>query len=183
MSAGGRLTCRDAMLCVRRAIWMFGLALCILSVALAPGQALEDSGLAYVVSPPPATRQMMPNYLPKLPPENSARIPQLAAHSVRRLRPGCRSCQLRPRHVRRCTRCRHRTENSGASRHCRHAGHCAYHRRGGFEQHRRHLPRQHGIVVNGSNRQDGDHRHAPRRRRRALSFPGAILHRAVQLEH
>jgi hypothetical protein len=153
MSARGRLTCRDAMLCARRSHRIFGLVLCILSLAPAPGQALEHAEFAYVVSPPPATRQTMPNYLPKLPPESTAGIPLHSAHSPPRLRAGCQSCQLRPRHLRRCAHCRHRAEHPAASH--RRTGHRAYHRRGHFDQHRRHVPRHHSI--------SGRNRSAPRR--------------------
>src|SRR5262249_52258481 len=143
MSARGHFTCRDAMLCARRSMWMFGLALAMLSVAPLSSQELDNPGLANVVSPPPATRQLMPNDLPKLPPETTARVPHLAAHTARRLRTGCRSCRARPRHARRCAHCRHRMENAGASRRCRRAGHCAYHRRGRFEHRRWRLQRHH----------------------------------------
>jgi hypothetical protein len=160
MSARGRSTCRDVMLFVRRSLRMLGVALCIPSVVPSSGQTLENPGLAYVVSPPPATRGTMPNYLPKLPPESTGRVPQVSAHGAR-FRTGCRSCRLRPRHVRR----RHHAESSAASRRHRHAGHRAHHRRGGFARHRWHLPRQHRGVANASNRQGGDRRYAPRRRR------------------
>jgi hypothetical protein len=142
MSARGHFIGRDAMLCVRRAMWMFGLALAMLSAAPSPGQELENPGLAYVVSPPPATRQLMPNYLPRLPPETTARSPHLATHSARRLRTSCRHCHVR-HHVRRCVHCRHRIENLGASRRCRRADHCTHHRRGHSEHRRRRLPRHH----------------------------------------
>jgi hypothetical protein len=141
MSARGRLTCRDAMLCLRRSHWVFCLALYISSLAPAPGEALAHPGLAYVVSPPPATRQMMPNYLPKLPPESTAGVPRVSAHSAPRLRAGCRSCRLRPRHIRRCAHCRHGVENPSASRRHHRAGHRAHHRHGHFGQHQRHVPR------------------------------------------
>ena len=50
---------------------MFGSVLLVLALTVmpSPGQA-RSSGLtqlAYVVSPPPATREVMPRYLPKLP--------------------------------------------------------------------------------------------------------------------
>jgi hypothetical protein len=148
MSARGRLTCRDAMLCLRRSHWVFCLALYISSLAPAPGEALAHPGLAYVVSPPPATRQMMPNYLPKLPPESTARVPRVSAHSAPRLRAGCRSCRLRPRHIRRCAHCRHGVENPSASRRHHRAGHRAHHRHGHFGQHQRHVPRHHKRALN-----------------------------------
>jgi hypothetical protein len=141
MSVRGHFICRDAMLCVGRAMWMFGFALAMLSAVPSPGQELENPGLAYVVSPPPATRQMMPNYLPRLPPETMTRIPHVAAHHARRLRTGCRSCHVRPRHVRRCAHCRHRAENAAASRRCHR--HCTYRRRGDSEHRRRRLPHHH----------------------------------------
>jgi hypothetical protein len=157
MSARGRLTCRDAMLCLRRSHWVFCLALYISSLAPAPGEALAHPGLAYVVSPPPATRQMMPNYLPKLPPESTARVPRVSAHSAPRLRAGCRSCRLRPRHIRRCAHCRHGVENPSASRRHHRAGHRAHHRHGHFGQHQRHVPRHHKRALNDRSRS------APRR--------------------
>jgi hypothetical protein len=157
MSARGRLTCRDAMLCLRRSHWVFCLALYISSLAPAPGEALAHPGLAYVVSPPPATRQMMPNYLPKLPPESTARVPRVSAHSAPRLRAGCRSCRLRPRHIRRCAHCRHGVENPSASRRHHRAGHRAHHHHGHFGQHQRHVPRHHKRALNDRSRS------APRR--------------------
>jgi hypothetical protein len=162
MSARGRFTCRNAMHCVRRWISMFGLALCIPSIAPLLGQTLETSGLAYVVSPPPATRGMMPNYLPKPPPESTATVPQVSAHGARRLRAGCRSCQPRPYHVRHCAHCRHRVENPDASHRYRHTSRRAHQRHGHFKQRRWRLPRHHLKAINGS------HRHAPRRRRDTL---------------
>jgi hypothetical protein len=157
MSACGRFTCRDMMLCARCSIRMFALALCIPSIAPSLGQTLENPSLAYVVSPPPATRGMMPNYLPKLPPESTAAVPQVSTHSARRLRAGCRSCQLRPRHVRRCAHCRHRTDDFDVSHRHRHAGRRAYHRHDHSEQRRWRLPRHRMKAIKGS------HRHAPRR--------------------
>jgi hypothetical protein len=155
MSARGRFTCRDVMLLMRCSIRIFGLALCIPSIAPSLGRTLETRGLAYVVSPPPATRGMMPNYLPKLPPESTASIPQVSAHSAPRFRVGCRSCEPRPHHVRRCAHCHRYVENPATPRRYRHASHRLYHRRGHFEQHRSHLSRHH------TKRLDG--KHAPRR--------------------
>ena len=140
MSARGRFTCCDVMLCVLRS--MFGLALCVTTLAPSAAETQENPGLAYVVSPPPATRGLMPNYLPKLPPETTATVPQVATHGARRLRTGCRSCQPRPRHIRRYRHTRHRT----------------HHRRGHIEQRRWHLPRHRN-------------RHAPRRWRAASGSP------------
>ena len=120
------------------------------------GRASRSAALAYVVSPPPATREVMPRYLPQLPPENAVRIPQVATRSARRLRAGCRCGHLRPRHARRCTHCRHRAENLGAPRRSRHAGHCATHRHGRSEQRRWRRPHLHRKAVNGINGQGGD---------------------------
>ena len=199
----GGFTCRDVMLCVQWSIWMFGVALWLVSVTPSTSQAhgtsdpvLVDPGaaacgpievlasardalaitcrinrglivarsgrassaaaLAYVVSPPPATREVMPRYLPRLPPEDAARIPQVATRSARRLRTGCRCGHLRPRHARRCTHCRHRAEHLGAPRRCRHASHCATHRHGRSEQRRWRRPHFHRKAVNGNNGQGGD---------------------------
>ena len=159
MSARGRFTCRDAMLLLRHSIRLFGLALCMLSIA-SSGRAQEDSDLAYDVSPPPATRRMMPNYLPKLPPESTSSAPQVAAHGAPRLRADCRSCELRPRHVRRCAHCRRHLENPAVSHRYRHGGHRVHHSRGHFEQRRPHLSRHHTKRLDGM--------HAPRRRRNKL---------------
>lgn len=164
MSACGRFTCCDVMLCVLRSIWMFGLALCVTTIAPSAAETQDNPGLAYVVSPPPATRGLMPNYLPKLPPETTAGIPQISLHRRPHFRVGCRSCQPRPRHVRHCLHCRHRTENRTAPHH-RRAGHRVYHRHGLFEQHRSHLPRRH------LKRSGGNHRHAPRRWHGASGSP------------
>jgi hypothetical protein len=196
-------TCRDVMLCVQWSIWMFGIALWLVSVTPSTSQALGISdpvladlgaapcgpiavsasardalamtcrinrslivarsgrassaaALAYVVSPPPATREVMPRYLPRLPPDDAARIPQVATRSARRLRTGCRCGHLRPRHARRCTHCRHRAEHLGAPRRCRHAGHCATHRHGRSEQRRWRRHHLHRKAVNGINGQAGD---------------------------
>jgi hypothetical protein len=196
-------TCRDVMLCVQWSIWMFGIALWLVSVTPSTSQArgisdpvLADPGaapcgpiavsasardalamtcrinrslivarsgrassaaaLAYVVSPPPATREVMPRYLPRLPPEDAARIPQVATRSARRLRTGCRCGHLRPRHARRCTHCRHRAEHLGAPRRCRHAGHCATHRHGRSELRRWRPHRFHRKAVNGIDGRGGD---------------------------
>ena len=157
MSASGRFTCCDVMLCVLRSIWMFGLVLCVTTIAPSAAETPDNPGLAYVVSPPPATRGLMPNYLPKLPPESTATVPQVPAHGARRFRIGCRSCQPRPRHVRRCAHCRHRMENSAASHRYRRAGHHVHHRHGHFEQRRSRPPRHH---IKGFG---GGHRHVPRR--------------------
>jgi hypothetical protein len=192
----GGFACRDVMLCVQWSIWMFGIALWLVSVTPSTSQALgisdpvlADPGaaacgpiavsasardalamtcrikrglivarsgrassaaaLAYVVSPPPATREVMPRYLPRLPPEDAARIPQVATRSARRLRTGCRCGHLRPRHARRCMHCRHRAEHLGAPRCCRHAGHCATHRHGRSELRRWRPHRFHRKAVNG----------------------------------
>jgi hypothetical protein len=120
------------------------------------GRASSAAALAYVVSPPPATREVMPRYLPRLPPEDAARIPQLATRSARRLRSGCRCGHLRPRHARRCTHCRHRAEHLGAPRRCRHGGHCATHRHGRSELRRWRRPHLHRKAVNGIDGQGGD---------------------------
>jgi hypothetical protein len=151
-------TRRGLVLCVQCSIWMFGVALWLVSVTPSTSQAqgTSDLVLAYVVSPPPATREVMPRYLPQLPPERAARIPQVATRSASRLRTGCRCGHLRPRHARRCTHCRHRSEHLRALRRCRHAGHCATHRRGRSEQRRRHPPHLHRKAVNGINGQGGD---------------------------
>jgi hypothetical protein len=190
----GRFAWRDVMLCVRWSIWMFGIALWLVSVTPSTSQArgisdpvLVDPGaaacgpiavsasardalaitcrinrglivartgrtssaaaLAYVVSPPPASREVMPRYLPRLPPEDAVRIPQVATRSARR---------LRPRHARRCMHCRHRAEHLGAPRRCRHAGHCATHRHGRSELRRWRPHRLHRKAVNGINGQGGD---------------------------
>jgi hypothetical protein len=121
-----------------------------------PCRDFRSAALAYVVSPPPATREVMPRYLPRLPPEDAARIPQVATRSARRLRVGCRCGHLRPRHARRCTHCRHRAEHLGAPRRCRHAGHCATHRHGRSEQRRWRRPHLHRKAVNGIDGQGGD---------------------------
>ena len=121
-----------------------------------PCRDFRSAALAYVVSPPPATREVMPRYLPRLPPEDAARIPQVATRSARRLRTGCRCGHLRPRHARRCTHCRHRAEHLGAPRRCRHASHCATHRHGRSEQRRWRRPHFHRKAVNGNNGQGGD---------------------------
>ena len=161
MSACGRFTCCDVMLGVLRSIWMFGLVLCVVTVAPSAGETQDNPGLAYVVSPPPATRGLMPNYLPKLPPESTATVPRVSMHRAPGFRAGCRSCQPRPRHVRR----RHRLENPAARHRYRRAGHRIYHRHGHFEQRRPHLPRHH------MKRSGGSHRHAPRRWHGASGFP------------
>jgi hypothetical protein len=163
MSASGRFTCCDVMLFVLRSIWTFGLALHATTIVPSAAETQQNPGLAYVVSPPPATRGLMPNYLPKLPPESTASVPQPSTHGARRFRLGCRSCQPRPR-VRRCVNCRHRTENPAAPHRHRRAGHRAHHRRGHFGQRRSHLPR---LYVKGPGR---SHRHAPRRWRERLGF-------------
>jgi hypothetical protein len=199
----GGFACRDLMFCVQWSIWMFGIALWLMSVtpstsqprgtsdpvlvdpgaaACGPiavsasarhslaitcrinrvlivarsGRASSAAALAYVVSPPPATREVMPRYLPRLPPEDAARIPQVATRSARRLRTGCRCGHLRPRHARRCTHCRHRAEHLGAPRRCRHAGHCATHPHGRSELRRWRPHRLHRKAVNGINGQGGD---------------------------
>jgi len=199
----GGFTCRDVMLCVQWSIWMFGIALWLVSVTPSTSQArgtsdpvLVDPGaaacgpiavlasardslaitcrinrglivarsgrassaaaLAYVVSPPPATREVMPRYLPRLPPEDAARIPQVATRSARRLRAGCRCGHLRPRHARRCMHCRHRAEHLGAPRRCRHGGHCATHRHGRSELRRWRPHRLHRKAANGIDGQGGD---------------------------
>ncbi|SRR6266851_904151 len=122
-----------------------------------PCRDFRSAALAYVVSPPPATREVMPRYLPRLPPEDAARIPQVATRSARRLRAGCRCGHLRPRHARRCTHCRHRAEEHlGAPRRCRHAGHCATHRHGRSEQRRWRRLHLHRKAANGINGQGGD---------------------------
>jgi len=191
------------MLCVQWSIWMFGIALWLVSVTpstsqahaisdpvlvdpaaaaggpiavsasardtlaitcrinrglivVRSGRASSAAALAYVVSPPPATREVMPRYLPRLPPEDAARIPQVATRSARRLRTGCRCGHLRPRHARRCTHCRHRSEHLGAPRRCRHAGHCAIHRHGRSEQRRWRRHHLHRKAVNGIDGQGGD---------------------------
>jgi len=165
MSACGHFTCCDVMLCVLRSTWMFGLALYVTTIAPSAAETQDSPGLAYVVSPPPATRRLMPNYLPKLPPESTATVPQVSMHRGPRFRIGCRSCQPRPRHVRRCVHCRRHMGNPGASHRHRRAGHGVHHRHGHFEQGRLRLPRRH---MKGSG---GSHRHAPRRWRGASGSP------------
>jgi hypothetical protein len=157
MSASGRFTCCDVMLGALRSICMFGLALCVTTIAPSAAETQGHPGLAYVVSPPPATRGLMPNYLPKLPPENTATVPQVSTHGARRLRTFCRSCQPRPRHVRRCVHCRHRMDNPAAPHRHRRAGHRVHRRHGHVEQRQPHLPRHR---MKGFGR---SHRHAPRR--------------------
>ena len=157
MSASGRFTCCDVMLCVLRSIWIYGLALYVTAIAPSGAETRETPGLAYVVSPPPATRGLMPNYLPKLPPESTATVPRVSSHGARRFRIGCRSCQPRPRHVRRCVHCRHRMANHASSHRYRRDGHSIHRRHGRFEQHRSRLPRHH---IKGFG---GGHRHVLRR--------------------
>ena len=120
------------------------------------GRASSAAALAYVVSPPPATREVMPRYLPRLPPEDAVRIRQVATRSARRLRTGCRCGHLRPRHARRCMHCRHRAEHLGAPRRCRHGGHCATHRHGRSELRRWRPHRLHRKAANGIDGQGGD---------------------------
>jgi len=162
MSPSGRFTCCDAMLGVLRSIWMFGLALSVTTNALSAAETQEIPGLAYIVSPPPATRGLMPNYLPKLPPESIATVPQVSSHGARRFRAGCRSCRSRPRHLRRCVHCRHRIDNPSAPHRDRRAGHRVHRRHGHVEQRRSHLPRHDEKGFGRS------HRHAPRRWRGTL---------------
>ena len=134
--AGGALTRRVLTPSLRSSIRMLGVALCLLSVGPSPSWAQGAVTLAYVVSPPPATREVMPRYLPQLPPEATARIRQVAPPGARRVRAGRWYGYLRPRHLRRCTHCRHRVRKLGTSRRCRHAGHCSTHRHGRSGQHR-----------------------------------------------
>jgi len=143
------LTCRGLMLCVQCSIWMLGVALWLLSVAPLPSRTRGNAALAYVVSPPPATREVMPRYLPPLPPENASRAPQVAAQGARHLRAACRCGHLRSRHARRCTHCHHRAHDLGTPRRCRHGGHCTNHRHGRSQQHRRHPSSQHGKASTG----------------------------------
>lgn len=157
MSASGRFTCCDVMLGVLRSICMSGLALYVTTIAPSAAETQDNPGLAYVVSPPPATRGLMPNYLPKLPPESTAAVPQVSTHGGRGIQVGCRSCQPRPHHVRRCVHCRHRMDNPAAPHRHRRAGHRVHRRHGHFEQRRSHLPQHH---MKGFGR---SHRHAPRR--------------------
>lgn len=133
---------RRLIACVQCLICLLELAPWSLSIAPSPGLAEEDPELAYVVSPPPATRGLMPNYLPKLPPESATRGPQVA-HGARRLRVVCRHCRhLRRRYAERCTRCRHRMERQAVSSRCHYGRHCANHRRA----HRRQMrSRPHGL--------------------------------------
>jgi hypothetical protein len=129
--------------CLQCLIWFVEIALGSVSVAPSPGLAQDDPELAYVVSPPPATRGLMPNYLPRLPPETAARVPQVAAHGVHRFRVACRHCgHLRRRYAERCTRCRHRMDHQGVSKRCRYNRHCVNHRRG---RHRPMRLRPHGL--------------------------------------
>jgi len=154
--ACGSLTCRVLMPCLRSSIRMLGVALCLLSVMPSPSRAKGTVALAYVVSPPPATREVMPRYLPQLPRETTTRIRQVASPSARRLRAGCWCGHRRLRHPQRCARCRHRVRNLGASRRCRHAHHCSTHRRGHSERHRWRPPQLRRKAVNGINGQIGD---------------------------
>jgi hypothetical protein len=143
------------MLRVRCSIRTLGVALCLLPLASSSIQAREHAALAYVVSPPPATREVMPRYLPRLPPETTARIPQTAAGGAHRVRAGLRRGHRRSRHIRRCTPCRHRARNPGVPR-CDPAGHCNHrHRRA--EQHRWRPFSRHGKAANGIGGRPGGH--------------------------
>ena len=146
MPTHGGFTRQNSMLRTPRSIWMLGMALLLLAVAPSWGGArssvslaLGDSGwrsaFGYVVSPPPATRATMPNYLPRLPPEDAQPHRPVAANTrapLIHLRTRCFCGPHRPRHGRSC-RHWHHGAGSGAAHHCRHAGACGHNARGSFE--------------------------------------------------
>jgi hypothetical protein len=164
-------TCRNSVFRTPCSIWMLGMALLLLAVApswsearssisLAPGDPGWRSAFGYVVSPPPATRRVMPNYLPRLPPEGAQPHRPLAADTrapLIRVRTRCSCGHHRPRHGRSCRHCHHGA-GSGAAHHCRHAGACGHNGRGRFEQ------RQLSSAPEGSEGHNVTHRRRGNRR-------------------
>lgn len=189
---------QNSMLRTPRWIWMLGMALLLLAVApswsearSSVGQALGDPGwrsaFGYVVSPPPATRATIPNYLPRLPPEEAQPHRPVAANTrapLVHVRTRCFCGHHRPRHGRSCRHCHHGA-GSGAAHHCGHAGACGHNGRGRFEQ--RHQQRQlNSVPEDGKGRNVTDQRRGNRRvgkhRRRHARDASAKDHRFQPVE-
>src|SRR5262245_41763396 len=107
-SSRNGVTRLDGISGLRSWIRLFGAALPFLWLAPSMARAPEGVKLTYVVSPPQATRGVMPNYLPKLPPESAVRTRQIATSNVRPRRVDCRCRHHRQGQVKRSKRHRHR---------------------------------------------------------------------------
>jgi hypothetical protein len=122
-----RVTRLDRIAGLRSWNRLFGAALLFLSLAPSMAHAAEGVKLTYVVSPPRATREVMPNYLPKLPPESTVRVRQIATGNARHVRVDCRRHHRRGSHAGRSKHYRHshRNKHIDAPR-CRHRRiHCS----------------------------------------------------------
>jgi hypothetical protein len=100
-------------------IRLFGAALPFLSLVPSMAHAREGTIMTYVASPPLATREVMPNYLPKLPPESTVRVRQIAPGNTRHVRVDCRCHHRRLAHAGQSKRYRHRNKHIDAT-HSRH---------------------------------------------------------------
>jgi hypothetical protein len=165
MSARGGFTCYNLVLCAPRSIWMFGM---LLLLAVAPSSSLARSSmgltlLAYEVSPPPATRGVMPSYLPRISPKDAQPMPLVAADRRAPPRISLRARfsrgHHRPHRVRSCKHCHHGRAGSGATRQCRQAGDCGHPGKGHIEERheRRRLssPPEHRQAHSGTNQPSG----------------------------
>ena len=179
MLAFGGFTCHN-LIRAPRAIRMLGIALLLLAVApswsearshlsLAIGTSGSRSAFAYEVSPPPATRATLPNYLPRLPPENVRPHRSVAADErapLIRLRNRCFCGHHRPHHAQSCRHCRHGA-GSAVARRCRRGG-CGYPDRGRSEprhaQHQLSAPAEAGKRHNVIHQRRGNHRAGRHRR-------------------